>query len=155
MSLSFQVVDRLFARLSATYGREFTNRWEGLDENAVKSSWAHELAGFSSQLESLAWALENLPERAPNVIEFRNLARRAPAPEAPRIEVSAAGKERVQAELAKLAPIRKPSAPLRDGKQWARDILARVEAGYRPSRTVLKMAQDALAERSIFPGGAA
>lgn len=154
MSLSFQVVDRLFARLSATYGRDFTNRWEGLDENAVKSSWAHELANFDTHLGMLAWALENLPERAPNVIEFRNLARRAPAPEAPRIEVSAAGKDRVAAELAKLAPIVTKRALVgRDPKQWAHDILAREASGeYRPSSTVLRMARAAVAGRSIYPG---
>ncbi len=43
------------------------------------------LAETNAQLEKLdaegrvAWALENLPERCPNVIEFRNLCRQAPA----------------------------------------------------------------------------
>jgi len=156
MSLPSHVVDRLFARLQATYGRDFTSKFEGVETNAVKSSWAHELAGFASQLESLAWALENLPERAVNVIEFRNLARRAPAPEVPRIAASPAGKERVQAELAKLAPVIKAAeGPRRDGKQWARDLVARIDAGHKVTRTVEKMARAAIAERSIFPGAAA
>lgn len=146
MSLPSQAVDRLFARLQATYGRDFTMKFEGVEVNAVKSSWAHELSGFASHLQSLAWALENLPERAPNVIEFRNLARRAPAPEVPRLEVSAAGKERVQAELAKLGPAVKAMTMGRPARQWAHDIVARHENGDKTiSRTVLKMARDAVA----------
>ena len=46
MSLQLKAVDHIFDRLSATYGRDFTGRWEGLDQNAIKSSWAHELSGF-------------------------------------------------------------------------------------------------------------
>lgn len=146
MSLPSQAVDRLFARLQATYGRDFTSKFEGVEVNAVKSSWAHELSGFANHLQSLAWALENLPERAPNVIEFRNLARRAPVPDAPRLEVAKAGQDRVQAELAKLGPIlAKPSSGT-NGKQWARDLIARHEAGcVSASPLPLKMARDALA----------
>jgi hypothetical protein len=144
MSLSLQAVDRLFVRLSATYGRDFASKYEGLDQNAVKSSWAHELAGFAPHLDALAWALENLPERAPNVIEFRAICRRAPTPEAPRIEHSPAGKERIAAELAKLGHVTKAPAQGKDYRAWARTIVARHEAGEKITRTQLAMAKDAL-----------
>jgi hypothetical protein len=143
MSLPLQAVDRLFARLSATYGRDFASKYEGLDQNAVKSSWAHELAGFTGQLDAIAWALENLPERAPNVIEFRALCRRAPTPEVPRIEHSPAGKERIAAELAKLGPVIRRRAPA-DRRDWARRLIARHEAGERLTRAQMDMARDAL-----------
>lgn len=145
MSLPSQAVDRLFARLSATYGRDFASKYEGLDQNAVKSSWSHELAGFAPHLDAIAWALENLPERAPNVIEFRAICRRAPAPEAPRLEYSPAGKERVAAELAKLGHVKGATPPQgKDYRAWARAIVERHKSGDKITRTQLAMAKDAL-----------
>ena len=76
MSLPLQVIERLFERLVATYGQEFVNKYQG-DLNQVKTVWAHELGGFANNLQSIATALESLPERAPNVIEFRNLCYRS------------------------------------------------------------------------------
>lgn len=147
MSLPLQAVDRLFARLSATYGRDFTSKYEGIEPNAVKSSWAHELSGFSGQLEAIAWALEHLPERCPNVIEFRKICRLSPSPEVPRIEHSPAGKARVAAELAKLAPVLAARGSRPDNRQWARSLIQRHESGAYPStRTALKMAQEALGD---------
>lgn len=145
MSLSLQAVDRLFTRLSATYGRDFMGRYEGLEIAAIKTSWAHELTGYKNDLESIAWALENLPERCPNVIEFRALCRRKPVPETPRIEVSIAGKERIAAEMEKLSPKLKPSGNPVDHKAWAKKILADVDAGIKRNPTSVRFAREALA----------
>lgn len=148
MTLPIKAVDRLFERLGATYGNAWTRMWDGLPITDVKSAWAHELAGFSSQdgLRCLAWALENLPERCPNVIEFRNLARKAPMPEAPRLPEPKADPERVKRELAKLGSIagRRSDG---DGRVWARRILARLEAGERLSPISIRFATEALNDR--------
>lgn len=144
MSLPLPAIDRLFDRLTATYGRDFTSKYEGLDMNAVKSSWAHELSGYEKNLRAIAWALETLPERPPNVIAFRALCRMAPATEAPRIEAPRADPERVKAELAKLAPLRMKAAAAVDRRDWARRIVKRHEAGERLNMTTLKMAKQAL-----------
>jgi hypothetical protein len=156
MSLQLKAVDRLFERLMATYGREFMGRYEGQEIGAVKSIWAHELAGFSDHMHSLAWALEHLPERAPNVIEFRNLARRAPTPDVPRLPEPAADPARVAAELARLAPARKAIAAAaagdHDPKAWARRLLARHAAGDRLRPIALRFAHEAL---RLHPGDAA
>jgi hypothetical protein len=142
MSLPLQAVDRLFARLTATYGRSFLAGYDGIEPAAVKTAWAHELSGFGGNLQALAWALENLPERAPNVIEFRNIARKAPTPEAPRLPEAPADPERLRAELAKLAPVAgQIAATGRAGTAWAHRILARAENGGRVTRTVLEMAR--------------
>ncbi len=146
MSLSLQAVERLFDRLSATYGRDFTSKYEGVDSNALKSSWAHELSSFTRDLPSIAWALEHLPERCPNVIEFRTLCRRAPAAEVPRVEVSKAGMARVAAELAKLGPMlevmrHQPT----NAKDWARRIIENDRNGIRSQSSLpLQMAKAAL-----------
>jgi len=124
MSLPLPALDRLFIRLQATYGRDFMSRYEGVDINAVKTSWAHELSGYSKNMMPLAWALENLPDRAPNVLEFRALCRRAPAPAVPALPEPKADTARVAAELEKLAPLRTMAAKrvVIDYKDWARRL---------------------------------
>lgn len=146
MSLPAAWVDRIFDKLSITYGRDFTGRYEGLDINSVKSDWGHELSGFFTLPSAIAHALANLPDRAPSVIEFRKIARMAPAPEVPRIEHSPAGKDRIAEEMAKLAPIVKARGSRADTRDWARRIVARHEGGDKITRTQLAMARDALRE---------
>lgn len=146
MSLSLQAIDRLFARLNVTYGRDFMARWEGQDVMAVKSSWAHELAGFENHLHSIAWALENLPDRAPNIIEFRNLCRKAPAADVPRLPEPKADLARVNAELAKLGPLKAAlqNKPAVGGLDWAYSLQKRDNAGERLNMTVRKFYRQAL-----------
>lgn len=146
MSLPIKAVDRIFLRLLATYGTEFSGRYAGVQDGDLKSMWAHELAGFASDLPSIAWALENLPERCPNAIAFRNLCRQAPRAEVPQLPEPKADPERLRAELARLQPLREAiaaSSPV-DHKAWARRIMARAEAGERVNCTSLSMARSAL-----------
>jgi hypothetical protein len=146
MSLPLQAVDRLFDRLTASYGRQFVNLYEGMDMNAVKSTWAHELSGYGHNLKAIAWALENLPDRAPNVIAFRTLCRQAPATEVPLLPLPKADPERMRAELAKLAPLRAQvvAASGHDHKAWARRIVARHAAGEKINPTSLLFARQAV-----------
>lgn len=145
MSLPTKAIDRLFERLAATYGSSWTRQWADVPMSDAKSAWAHELGGYANRLEALAWALENLPERCPNVIEFRNICRRAPAPEAPALPQPKTDPARLRAELAKLGELRtKTVANPQHHKQWAHRIIARSEAGDKLAPAVLKCAQDAL-----------
>lgn len=145
MSIPTKAIDRLFERLAATYGAQWTRQWQDVPMADVKTAWAHELSGFSGSLNRIAWALENLPPKCPNVIEFKNLCRQAPAPEAPRLPEPKADPERVKAELAKLAPVRQSVATSqRDGREWARRIVARSEAGDRIRPITLRFAKEAL-----------
>lgn len=148
MSLPTRVIDRLFERLIATYGREFAARYEGIDTEAVKAAWAHELSGFAARLPDIAWALENLPERCPNAIEFRNLCRTAPAQNTPRLPEPPADPERVRAELAKLQAVRGGNAE-RDPKDWARVVLQRIERGERVLSYTRRSARAALGLQAV------
>lgn len=142
MSLSIQVIDRLFSRMAATYGAAWNRSFGQTPINDVKSAWAHELQGFDRQLEAIAWALENLPEQVPNIIQFRNLCRRAPAPNVPRLPEPKADPARVREELAKLGGVREAIvASPRANTAWAHAIVERAKAGERISPTVLGMAQ--------------
>lgn len=147
MSLPLPWVDRIFDKLTLVYGQSFLRRWADIDLNAVKSDWAHELAGFEHHPKAIAWALQNLPtDKPPTVLDFKFIARRAPPEELPRLEAPKADPERVAAELAKLVPIvEKPK--LGDGRGWARDIVGRYEGGAKIAPATLRMARQALEGR--------
>ena len=152
MSLPLKAIDRLFERLYATYGNDWVTRWAGLEEPKVKTVWAHELASYANHLEDIAWALENLPPRAPNVIEFRNLCRSAPRQAAPALPEPKADPTRLKAELTKLAEVRKTATGQVDHKAWAKCIIAAHEAGDRVRPISLRFAREAL--RMNVTGGA-
>lgn len=154
MTLPIKAIDRLFERLSATYGATWTRQWVDVPIGDAKSAWAHELAGFEGQLESLAWGLENLPERCPNVIEFRNLCRRAPKPALPELPAAKADPDRLKAELSKLGEIRAKAVAHAsvDHKAWARRIVSRLEAGDNVNRTALRFAREALRMNTAAEG---
>lgn len=135
-----EVIDRLFSRLAATYGAEWTRQWAGVPMTDVKTAWGHELSGYMRNLAAIAHALDNLPDRCPNVIQFRNLCRSAPARAVPVIEAPKASPERVATELAKLAP----ATAKTDGREWARRIIGRHEQGDKIRPHSLSMARSAL-----------
>ena len=145
MSLSTKAIDRLFDRLSATYGAQWHRVWDGVPMNDVKSLWAQELAGFENNLDAIVWALENLPERAPNVIVFRNLCRNAPTPPEKMLPLPKADPARMAAELAKLGTIAQAQkATTFDHKSWAKRILSQVEAGDKVRPVCVRFAKEAL-----------
>ena len=146
MTLPTKAVDRLFERLNATYGAAWDRSLGTVPIPDAKTAWAHELAGFDGNLDSIAWALENLPERCPNVIEFRNLARRAPASELPRLPEPKADPERMRRELSKLGQIKHQVLSIKtlDGKEWARQIVARHDGCENVRPVCLRFAREAL-----------
>jgi len=146
MSISIKAIDRLFERLAATYGSAWSRQWSDVPLADVKTAWAHELSGYGGRLEVLAWALENLPERAPNIIEFRNLCRRSPAPEAPRLPEPKADPERLAREMSKLQDLKQlvtKALPV-DHKAWAKRILQGYADGKKTNPTSIRFAKEAL-----------
>lgn len=146
MSLPLPWVDKIFLKLTLIYGRDFIGRWEGLEIADVKTDWGHELAGFENWPEAIAHALATCPPgKPPTVIEFRELARKAPRAKLPALPEPKADPERVAAELAKLAPLKMAAkSPTIDHKAWAKRILEKVDAGYPVTITVKRMAREAL-----------
>ncbi len=150
MSLPLPWVDRVFEKLTLVYGQAFLARWRDIDLNAVKSDWCHELAGMEKSPSRIAFALANLPEKPPSVVEFRALCRNAPAPDVPRLPEPKADPERVAQELAKLRAVNtvRPE-PASDGREWARRIMRRVGQGDETvSRIAREMAAGVLAGRA-------
>lgn len=125
-------LDRIFKRLSATYGAAWDRALGQAPLADVMTTWGHELAGFLQSRDAMmgiAWGLENLPERCPNVIEFRNLCRRAPAVDKPQLPAPEADLARVAVELGKLGHIRSAPASPHAMKAWSYRLKARHEAG--------------------------
>ena len=95
-----QLVDIVFKKLSLVYGRDFLGRWEGIDLTDVKSDWAHELSGYEGNPAAIKYALQNLPNKAPTVLEFRSICQRAPdAPIAGHLDAPKANPEIVRKAL--------------------------------------------------------
>lgn len=146
MSLTNQAIDRLFTRLGATYMAQWDRALGSAPLGDVKTLWAHELSPFANSLHRIAWALENLPPRCPNVIEFKQLCRQAPAPDVPELPEPKADPERLKQELSKLGDLKaKLATDTRvDHKAWAKRIMANYHAGQRINPTVLRFAREAL-----------
>lgn len=138
-----EVIDAIFAKLAVRYGAAWMRQWDGLDMNLVKSDWGSELAGFAGNLEPLRFALRNLPERCPNVAEFRALANRCPLPEFKRLDAPKADERVVAEQIARQTGLKQAMAAS-DPKDWARRILARHDAGDRIRPYTLRSAQQAL-----------
>lgn len=142
-------IDRIIKRLSGTYLAQWERMIGSTPISDVKTVWAHELSGFLQSreaMQAIAWVLDNLPEKCPNVIEFKGLCRKAPALESPQIEAPKADPARVAAELAKLGPLRTAPVDRVDGRAWAHAILADVSAGVKRTPTVIQMARNVIGE---------
>ena len=140
--LQLQIIEKIFAELKTIYGREFMARYDGINEMEVKSSWSYELAGFANDLLSISWALEHLPERAPNVIEFRQACRHAPARLMPGYKFPEYVPPVIN--ISEGLPKYIEYTPLNDSKNWARAIIARFNAGETLYSATLQHARDAL-----------
>lgn len=148
MTLPIAAVERLFDRLSMTYGTEFKNKWNGISVNEIKSAWAHELSMFSQNLRAIGWALENLPDRCPNLIEFKSLCKQAPRPATLALDVPKAPSDIVDKELAKIA-LQAFKLPVNDNgtadhKRWAKKLKERHEKGDKLSVIQIKLYKEAL-----------
>lgn len=139
-----QVIDRLFERLGLLYGPAW-ERARGVTPIAdVKTLWGEYLHSFD--VDDVAYALEHLTEKMPNVIAFRDLCRAAPKKAAPMLERPKVDPLRMAEEIAKQAKIKEAFNVKRaDYKAWAPKILQRAADGEKISPTVLKMARDTVA----------
>ena len=130
MVLPTKAVERLFEKLQLTYGTEFTNKWGELNSMDLMTNWAFELAQFADNLNAIGWALQNLPDRCPNLIEFKNLCKQAPRPVTVALDAPKAPVEVIDREISKmLAGLVKKPTDAGDHKRWARRLKERHKKG--------------------------
>ena len=134
MTLPIAAVERLFDRLSMTYGTEFKNKWTGMPLNEIKTHWTYELSQFAGNLNAIGWALQNLPDRCPNLIEFKSLCKQAPRPTTIALDAPKVPIEVVDTEISKIiASLVKTPESTGDHKRWARRLKERHEKGEKLS----------------------
>lgn len=118
-------VEKIFQKLTLTFGRDFTSRWEGIPLEEVKADWAHELARLQDTPNAIAYGLAHIVKgKPPTAHDFRAACLLYNAPMVA-LESPPANPDLVAKELAKLA---KPVAHY-DFKAWARILQTRHEAG--------------------------
>ena len=129
-------VEYVLAAMAASYGAAWDRSLGQAPINDVKTRWAYAIEPFlhnAAAKRAILWALDNLPERPPNAIQFRALCHQAPAVEAPRLEAPEADPARIARELAKLSEIRQaPAQPTNN--DWARRIISNHENGIEVER---------------------
>lgn len=131
-SLPERWVQRIFATMRATYGAAFDRQWEcpaGTDPAdhiaAMLEHWGRELRGYQQNAQAIAYALENLPEHPPNLIEFRALCRRRPDGDQKLLEAPRVPPAKMLEAVSSIARPEKKD----DYKQWARDMREREKSG--------------------------
>lgn len=143
--------DGALARLVAVYGREFSTKYEALDHDALRDSLMHEVGRLPDVLDRIAWALDNLPGRCPNLAGFRELCERAAirrADEQRAQQVQPAAPEVARRVRESFDRRRRPS----DDRDWARRLIARHESGeHMATPVVLAMAREAVAVPAAAP----
>lgn len=145
MTFSLKAIDRLFDRLELTYGSQWSNQWRDRPISDVKTAWCYELQSFDHRLDAVAWALENLPDRPPNLIAFRNLCRSAPALAVVALPEPKADLGRLRVELSKLGEIKtQVMATNFDHRGWAKRILDKHKNHIHVSVIALRFAREAL-----------
>ena len=71
MPIDIRVIKIIFEKMAQTYGNDFID-----SRDAQMQTWAKELAGF--RRHEIDYVLERLPDKPPNVIQFRAVCRMAP-----------------------------------------------------------------------------
>lgn len=142
MSLPIEWVEKIFKKLSVTYGRDFLGRYEGVPLVDVKTDWAHELSGFEAHPEAIKHALQNLSaSKAPTVYEFRNVC--AAAPKMATIELPKPPQD--PAIVAAIVNgIKAKSSSPHGKKDWAHRLKARHAAGDKLNLNQIRCYMEAL-----------
>jgi|GEM_PF-1261689 len=144
------LVHKVLKHLSIIYGPVFQQFLAGHNRDEVRVLWEKELAYYVNHPECVDWALEHLPERCPNLIEFRNLCRNAPIAEPPELPAPivklnaqqlAERKKRIE-ELSR--ELRQEMNKPFDRTEWARRIVAKAQNNEKVAYYTLNMACDVL-----------
>lgn len=139
-----KAVEYIFAQCSATYGAAWDRSLGQAPIADIKTAWLSAVEPFSNSKKRILWALQNLPDHAPNPIQFRKLCRAAPMPEELALPAPKADPERVARELAKLGHVRDSVKQPHGMKQWAHNLKARHDAGKKLNPNQIRCYTEAL-----------
>ena len=141
-------IDTIFMALRATYGVAFDRQFDcppGEDParfySNLKAWWKRDLAPAIAAPHTIRYALDHLPAKVPNLIEFKSLCWQAPPlPRQEQIESGVkADPARVAAEIAKMRQVQETSP-----KAWAYRLKQREEEGDKLTQAQRDMWRSAL-----------
>lgn len=144
---SAAAVDHVFSTLTVAYGPAFTRSLGDAPEGEIKTFWGYQLSDFTHSKDAkraIVWALQNLPPKVPNAIEFKLLCRNAPSKQVLALPAAVTVNPEIAAKV--LGGLMAKTFEKVDHKAWANRILADVAAGVKKSPTVVQMAKNALKE---------
>jgi hypothetical protein len=140
MPLPERFVERIFSRLLVRYGSAWLRMWDGVEMDDVKADWAEQLDGFENSPLAIKFALENLPEKPPTILQFKALCINRPVYARVALPVPAADPQKVEAALAKLAEVKANVNP----RAWAHRLKEREAAGEKLTQAQKTMWRAAL-----------
>lgn len=151
-SLPNDIVEKIFTRMSVTYGAAWAQMWGGLEDlSKVKAQWATELGGFAARPEAIQHALDHLPvDWPPNSLQFRVICMNAPednVPQLPGMPAQKADIGRLRANMERLAQLKAERE--KRPKQWAYDLQQRERNGEQLTEQQRKDWRFALAHVSV------
>ncbi len=145
MSLPMSWVEKIFKKLTLTYGRDFTDRWHEDDLEDVKADWAHELRFFQQSPASIAYGLEHcITGKPPTVQDFKAACYRKP--EQPTMLPSPTVNPEIAAKV--LGGLKQAPVQQNGMKDWAYRLKARHAAGEKLNRNQIIYYRQALGEIS-------
>jgi hypothetical protein len=133
MAKQEKFIDKLFDRIQSIKGKSFLGLYENVDADDMRDTWRESLGGFTPG--QVTYAVESCKDFT-GVLDlpvFIAFCRRAPRPEPvmerlaappPPPEVIAARNQELADAMAKISQKREND----DGKNWAREVVARWEA---------------------------
>jgi hypothetical protein len=137
-------VDRLFERFAAMYGKHWFDQWSDVPMADVKDAWQTDLAAFTG--EQIRRALDHckthntfpptLPEFAGMCRQFREIPQSRLAISGPKTDMP----DHIREQLRAFTKGERKG----DSRDWARKILARVEAGDVVPLVAVEGAREAL-----------
>lgn len=143
-------VERIWSTMRATYGAAFDRQWqcpEGEDPErhvaTLKAHWGRELSRYQQNPDAIRYALENLPPRPPNLIEFKAACNRRPDQAVPQLPAPKPDPQRVASALAPLADI-KAKAGTYNPREWAHSLHEQIQAGRKVSPAIRAMVADVM-----------
>jgi hypothetical protein len=74
--MKLEVIDAIWNKMLVTYGSEWSRKFGDQPLDEVKGAWADDLRGFT--VEQIKYGLSMLGERPPNLIQFKDLCKKAP-----------------------------------------------------------------------------
>lgn len=142
-------MEKIFAAMRATYGAAFDRQWEcpaGVDPvkhaQGMKAFWARELGPLQREPEALRYALDNLPDQPPNLVQFKAICNRSPAPAFKALPAPDFDRERATDALALAKSA--VSAGVNHPKAWAVRIVESAAQGIKVPSYNLRLAREAL-----------